>query len=321
MKRQMTNNQRTIRDYRCADCGHNLGIWMNVAHEQYVACSANSQHRKFLKKEEVNQMDSAALMTMEPRAMEIRIGMAMFPQQLTPAEVRLLAQVAITYGFDPLMGEVSIYQGRPWVSIDGRYRKAQETGQLDGVETRPANKQERIDWEIPGGDFFFRSEVYVKGASRPFVGWGRVFERETIIRDNKPGDAFKPTVTNPQRMAEKRAEAQALKKAFHIPLPSAEDMDSPESLPEIQVTVSNPPPPVQQAPVTDPAFDALKSATEKPQTPLTQASRQKIVTTSAAALNKAAKEAGVVFGDRVTTGIFEEEAQSIFAKLPKEEKK
>ena len=64
----------------------------------------------------------------------------------------------------------------------------------------------------------------------------------------------------------------------------------------------------QQAPVTDPAFD-LKSATEKTQTPLTQASRQKIVTTAAAALNKAAKEAGVVFGDRVTTGIFEEEAQ------------
>ena len=63
--------------------------------------------------------------------------------------------IPITYGFDPLMGEISIYQGRPYVSIDGRYRKAQETGNLDGVSTRPANKQEREDWQIPVGDFFF----------------------------------------------------------------------------------------------------------------------------------------------------------------------
>ena len=176
-------------------------------------------------------MDSNALMTMPEAAMMKRVEMARFPQELTVADKRLLAQVAITYGFDPLMGEVTIYEGRPYVSIDGRYRKAQETGRLDGVETRPASKKEKEDWQIPEGDWFFRSEVYVKDASHPFIAWGRVRASETRPGSRRQGDTtstYKPIQNNPQRMAEKRAEAQALRKAFHIPLPSVEDIGSPD---------------------------------------------------------------------------------------------
>lgn len=168
-------------------------------------------------------MDSNQLTVMDEQTMLRRVEMARFPQDLTKPDKTLLAQVAITYGFDPLMGEVSIYQRRPYVSIDGRYRKAQETGQLDGVETRPATKQEKEDWQIPEGDYFYRSEVYLKGSTRPFVAWGRVHKAETV-----GGKGFKPVEKNPQRMAEKRAEAQALRKAFHIPLPSVEDIGSPD---------------------------------------------------------------------------------------------
>jgi hypothetical protein len=153
------------------------------------------------------------------------------------------------------MGEVSIYQSRPYVSIDGRYRKAQETGQLDGVETRPANKQEREDWQIPEGDYFFRSEVYVRGASRPFVAWGRVHKAETI-----GGKGFKPVEKNPQRMAEKRAEAQALRKAFHIPLPSIEDIGSPDY--DIESTVREVDTTTGEIPEAK-----EKEATKKPQQP------------------------------------------------------
>ena len=168
-------------------------------------------------------MDSTALTTMDEKTMLARVEMARFPQDLTVQDKRLLAQVAITYGFDPLMGEVTIYQGRPFVSIDGRYRKAQETNLLDGVETRPATKQERIEWQIPDGDYYCRAAVWLKGSSRPFVGWGRV-----LMTDTQGGKGFKPVEKYPQRMAEKRAEAQALRKAFHIPLPSIEDIGSPE---------------------------------------------------------------------------------------------
>jgi hypothetical protein len=166
--------------------------------------------------------------------------MAKFPQDLTPMDKIMLVKVAVNYGFDPLMGEVSIYQGKPYVSIDGRYRKAQETGMLNGVESRPATKQEREEWEIPVGDYFFRAEVSVKGADKLFVGWGRVRGCETRPGSNKPGDTtstYKPIQGNPQRMAEKRAEAQALRKAFHIDLPSIEDIGTEEATEPVGVKV------------------------------------------------------------------------------------
>ena len=193
---------------RCQDLNHTTITYRDKQREQKIM--------------EV-RMDSTALTTMTEMQMIERVNLARFPKELTQVDKQILANAAISYGFDPLMGEISVYQGHPFVSIDGRYRKAQETGLLDGVETRPATKQEREDWEIKDGDYFFRSEVYVKGSSRPFVGWGRVRASETI-----GGKGFTPVETNPQRMAEKRAEAQALRKAFSIPLPSLEDIGSPD---------------------------------------------------------------------------------------------
>jgi hypothetical protein len=227
------------RGERCGDCGGLLVIsWGGYyGYEGYILrCAFDINHSTITRHDmelenklrEAN-LDSKALTTMDENTMVKRIGMAKFPQDLKANEIQLLAKVAINYGFDPLMGEVSIYQGRPFVSIDGRYRAAQETGRLDGVESRPASKQERADWEIPDGDYFFRSDVHVKGCGFPFTGWGRVRKEETQPRKDKPGDYYKPVVTNPQRMAEKRAEAQALRKAFHIPLPSFEDIGTPDA--------------------------------------------------------------------------------------------
>lgn len=201
---------------RCRDINHSTIVPMK--HRK------KSEYEQNLEKDwkEINKVDSLSLTKMDKPKMLARIAESKFPQDLTERDKNILAEAAISYGFDPLMGEITIYQGRPFVSIDGRYRKAQETGNLDGVETRPATKEEKANWEIPAGDYFYRSEVWVKGSSRPFVGWGRVYVKETMVAPNK--EAFLPVQKNPQRMAEKRAEGQALRKAFHIPLPSVEDI-------------------------------------------------------------------------------------------------
>ena len=218
--------------YLCAKCQGNLtvawggGLGVNG---WILRCANDIDHTGMTRhnkksEQEIRRnigMDSKALTTMDEQAMVARINTVKWPKELSMPEKKILAQVAIAYGLDPLMKEVSIYQGNPFVSIDGRYRAAQETGELDGVESKPATAEERLDWNIPAGDFFFKAAVYKKECSRPFVGWGRVFEKETH------GAEFLPVVKNPQRIAEKRAEAQALRKAFHIPLPSAEDIGGP----------------------------------------------------------------------------------------------
>jgi hypothetical protein len=119
------------------------------------------------------------------------------------------------------MGEMTIYQGRPYISIDGRYRKAQETGKLAGVNTVPATPEEYKAWKIPEEDYFFKAVVKKRegGNVDEYTGWGRVRAAETH------GKGFRPVESNPQRMAEKRAESQALRKAFHIDLPGISDFE------------------------------------------------------------------------------------------------
>ena len=227
--------QKTAKTHVCGVCSGSLSVaWLNGAYalrcrnlEHNTIVSRYHRRKTEYEKKMEAKVETTALMNMPKAEMITRIGLAKFPQDLTVADKNILAEVAITYGLDPLMGEVSIYQGRPFVSIDGRFRKAQDTQQLDGVETRPSTKEERASWDIPEGDYFFRSEVWRKGSSRPFVGWGRVRKGETTPGSTRQGDTtsiYKPIQSNPQRMAEKRAEAQALRKAFHIPLPSIEDI-------------------------------------------------------------------------------------------------
>lgn len=224
----------------CVRCQSRLWLaWGGAFHEGWILRCSDLTHtgmtshdiKQELLKREAFSMDSTALTIMSEEKMLERVGMSRFPQDLTKPEKLLLARAAVTYGFDPLMGEITLYQGKPFVSIDGRYRKAQETNRLDGVESRPATKEEREDWGIPDGDYFFRAEVYVKDSTRSFVGWGRVFASETVPGSNRQNDTtskYKPIQSNPQRMAEKRAETQALRKGFHIPLPGMEDIGLPD---------------------------------------------------------------------------------------------
>ena len=218
----------------CSICNRLLVVaWDGAANTSVLRCGPNKahtgtksawEHPAQIERGQREMTYALANLPTDETGMLARIERAKFPQALTSEEKKTLALAALSYGLDPLMGELTIYQGRPYVSIDGRYRKAQETGRLAGVETRPATKAERVAWDIPDGDFFMRTEVWVKDVERPFVAWGRVRKKETEALKDPAKAGFRPLETNPQRMAEKRAEGQALRKAFSIPLPSLEDV-------------------------------------------------------------------------------------------------
>lgn len=228
------------KDHYCAVCG---GI-LNVAYGQYrpgmfgyfIRC-ANRDHKGVTrvdpdyekKKRGYFSMESTALSKLTDQQMIKRVDMARFPQDLTPAQKNMIARVAIEYGLDPLMGELMIYQGNPYIRIDGRRRKAQESGELDGIATRPATKDEREAREVQDGDYLYKAEVRRKGAAFAFEGWGKVTKAEierakaqAAARSNDPW--YLPLVKDPGDIAEKRAEAEALKRAFHLPLPSFEEL-------------------------------------------------------------------------------------------------
>lgn len=194
------------------------------------------------------------------------VDAGLLTRNMSMATIAPLAEVAVQYQLDPLMGELMIYQSRLYITLQGRLRKAQETEKLDGIDTRPGTKDEKVDRGLDPSDFLFRAEVWLKGATHPFIGWGTVKQAEINRRKaeaerNNSNPHFLPIVNDPAGMAEKRAQAKALKLAFHIPLPSAEDdyTDAPAGEPApAPVAVSEPP--AKPAPKAKPA----SSATPKP---------------------------------------------------------
>jgi hypothetical protein len=184
---------------------------------------------KYLRSEVMNSKGTE-LANIDKAGMLQRIEGAKFPTQLTRPEKEMLAQAAVDYGLDPLTGELTIYQGRLYVTIDGRIRKAHETKKFDGIESRPANKAEREARGTPPENKLWRSDVYRSGCTRAFTGWGEVLEREM------KGNAFLPVVSFSDRMAEKRSQQQALRLAFYLPLPGIEEAGVETESPKVIIT-------------------------------------------------------------------------------------
>ena len=222
--------KRRTQTHKCGVCKGELVVCWGGAYgyDQYVLrCGENFDHdtmtdfkQQSKEYEEGNKlfrrlqgMDTTALMKMSEDTMLARIAQAKFPADLTPADKKLMAEVSISYGLDPLMQELMIYQGHPYPTINARYRKAQETGKFDGINTRPATAEERKARHCEEFDVLYCAEVWVKGSSHPFVGWGRVRGAE------RKGDSHLPIVKDPDRQAEKRAEAMGLRKGFSMPIP------------------------------------------------------------------------------------------------------
>lgn len=146
-----------------------------------------------------------------------KAGSPAFARDLTPIQAAEMARVALAYGLDPLMGELTIYQGRLYVGIDGRTRKATEHPAYDGMELVPATEAERKAFRCGEDEFLWICRVWRKDRRFPFVGYGRA---------GGASDRNPVSKQYGQEMAQKRAKHRALRDAFSIPLPGQEEADN-----------------------------------------------------------------------------------------------
>ena len=129
--------------------------------------------------------------------------------KLAPEQRELALNLSERYGLDLLLKHLVLIEGRAYITRDGLLHIAHRSGVLDGIEvTEP-----RLD-----GDFWRAScSVYRKDMTRPFTYGGRY--------PAKGGNArFAP------EMAIKVAEVMALRRAFDVSAPTAEerwDVDMP----------------------------------------------------------------------------------------------
>jgi len=143
-----------------------------------------------------------ATMQSTPEKRELALLRAVGLDKAAPEQRELALAIADRYGLDLMLKHIVLIEGRPFITRDGLLHIAHRSGQLDGITTT----------EPAVSDGFWRcsASVFRKDMSHPFTYAGRYPERGGNAK-------FAP------EMALKVAESMALRRAFDIAAPSADE--------------------------------------------------------------------------------------------------
>ena len=132
--------------------------------------------------------------------------------------IRSLISYARKYDLDPYRGHVVIFYGKPYIGLDGYIYHANRSAKDYRIRSRPLTTEERLTYQIKDGDHAWTSEVVMQPFEEGFTGLGIVTQEElTETSRNKPGQLRYPVAAkHPHLLAQKRAEWQALRRAFPI---------------------------------------------------------------------------------------------------------
>ena len=137
---------------------------------------------------------------------------------LLPEVIKGLVDYAHKYGLDPVRGHVCLMYGKPYITIDGYLFHANQTGVAYALRSRPLTEDERKTYRVGEEDHAWHAEVSLLGENYIFDGLGIVtYDEMTEESKKRPGKLASPVVAaHPWQLAQKRAEWQALRRAFPI---------------------------------------------------------------------------------------------------------
>lgn len=137
---------------------------------------------------------------------------------LSPELVRALVAYANKYGLDAYRGHVMLMYGKPYIGLDGYLYHAYKEKIPHQLRSRPLNDEERGTYRIGENDHAWTCEVVLPLTNQSFTGLGVVSQEEMVARSTKkPNQLRSPVVAaHPWQLAQKRAEWQALRRAFPI---------------------------------------------------------------------------------------------------------
>ncbi|MBU2177757.1 MAG: hypothetical protein KJ556_21905 [Gammaproteobacteria bacterium] len=137
---------------------------------------------------------------------------------LSMQQFQMIVVYARKYDLDPLRSHVVLMYGKPYVTLDGYLFHAHQVNIPYQLRSRPLDEDERITYQIPGGAHAWVCEIIKGAGDRSFIGLGIVTQEEmteTSKRD-KTKLASPVVARHPWQLAQKRAEWQALRRAFPI---------------------------------------------------------------------------------------------------------
>lgn len=137
---------------------------------------------------------------------------------LAPVVLHALKVYAERYHLDPHRGHVVLMYGQPYIGLDGYlYYAAREDPQYQ-LRSWPMSEKEKEQYMISEYDHGWIAECFRSDNPSPFTGTGIVTQEEIQEEARgKPGVKRYPVIASkPWQMAQKRAEWQALRRAFPI---------------------------------------------------------------------------------------------------------
>jgi hypothetical protein len=130
----------------------------------------------------------------------------------TQAQFNLLALYCQKHHLLP-GDDVTLYDGKPWITIDGRVKLMRRNPDWDGHTLRPLKPDEKVDWGYDKEDIVIECLIHLKGKKDPIQGYGRVRKAERYGQAD--GSRMNPSAKiHPVELATKRALARAERFAF-----------------------------------------------------------------------------------------------------------
>lgn len=137
---------------------------------------------------------------------------------LSPPMLKALCAYAFRYGLDPYRGHVVIMHGQPYIGLDGYLYYARHNNISYSLTGRPLTAEEMTALLYTAEDMGWKSTITRRDTGAVFEGLGFVRKGElTEMSKKNPGRKRYPVVADkPVNMVVKRADWQALRRAFPI---------------------------------------------------------------------------------------------------------
>ena len=137
---------------------------------------------------------------------------------LLPEVVKALVDYAHRYHLDPARGHVVLMYSKPYVTIDGYLFHARQSAKPYTLQSRPMTTDEITQYKIGETDHGWLAKVILTETGDEFSGTGIVTYEEMTAKSPRDQSKLRSPVVaaHPWQLAQKRAEWQALRRAFPI---------------------------------------------------------------------------------------------------------
>ncbi len=209
-----------VKTHQCPEHGHKLVVAWHAEENSYAIRCGEGHFPA--------EVTRALTRTQEFKAGQLApvgLGLDLLPKAdlatgelLPPIIVQGLIAYAKKYGLDAYRSHIAIMYGKPYITIDGYLYHANQLGQPYNLESRPLSEVERTAYMVPAGAHAWLAKCAKGTDFGIFTGTGIVTQEEMTETSKRDKTKLRSPVVaaHPWQLAQKRAEWQALRRAFPI---------------------------------------------------------------------------------------------------------